>query len=442
MSRLAPLSGLRPAPALALPCVLWAALGLAVSTGTLPLLAWWLAGAVLAGVLWFDARRLCRQPTPQVQRELDPVLPLGVELTVRLQLHADQPQWVEVFDRLPGSWTVRDLPQRVALAPGQISTLAYRTCPAQRGSALFDGTDLRLRSPWRLWRQLRRAGSVQPVRVYPDFMPLARLALLGTRQASLLMGAHLQRRRGEGTDFHQMRDYRQGDSLRHIDWKATTRAGRLVSRQYQDERNQQLVLMLDTGQRLLAHDNGRGHFDDALNASLLLAWLALQQGDSVGLAAHGGDNRWVPAQRGQGHLDTLLRASHDLQPDDQPTDFLEAAAQLERRQRRRALVVLVTNLREEDHDDLLAAVHLLQRRHLVCVASLRENVIEQMLTRVAPGDSIAAGEAAAAARHLEQRDALHRALRSHQVDVLDTPPGELAGALVAHYLAIKRAGRL
>ena len=60
MSRLAPLSGLRPAPALALPCVLWAALGLAVSTGTLPWLAWWLAGAVLAGVLWFDARRLCR----------------------------------------------------------------------------------------------------------------------------------------------------------------------------------------------------------------------------------------------------------------------------------------------------------------------------------------------------------------------------------------------
>ncbi|MCL8396369.1 DUF58 domain-containing protein, partial [Pseudomonas aeruginosa] len=64
-------------------------------------------------------------------------------------------------------------------------------------------------------------------------------------QASRLVGAHVKRRRGEGTDFHQMREYRVGDSLRQLDWKATARARKLISREYQDEKNQQLLLMLD-----------------------------------------------------------------------------------------------------------------------------------------------------------------------------------------------------
>lgn len=441
MSRRPALSGLRPGPALAVPCVLWALLGLAVSLGMLPLSAWWLAAALLALVLLADARQLLRQPTPDIARELAEVLPLGIEIPVQLQLQSPRAQRLDVFDHLPGEWPAHGLPQRLALLPGQATLLTYRTRAGRRGSACFDGVDLRLHSRWRLWRQLRHAGPVQQVRVYPDFMPLARLALHGAEQASQLVGAHLQRRRGEGTDFHQMRDYRQGDSLRHIDWKATTRAGRLVSRQYQDERNQQLVLLLDTGQRMLAEDDGRSHFDDALNASLLLAWLALRQGDAVALAAHGGPSRWVPGQRGPAHLEKLLRAAHDLHPSEDPTDFLEAAGTLAHRQRRRALVVLVTNLREEDHADVLAAVDLLRQRHLVCVASLREEVLTRMLVpdRDDPGS---ARDAAAAAQYLARREALYQALRRHRVDVIDASPAELPAALVSHYLQRKRAGIL
>jgi uncharacterized protein (DUF58 family) len=105
-----------------------------------------------------------------------------------------------------------------------------------------------------------------------------------------VLGAHLRRRRGEGTDFHQLRDYREGDSLRQIDWKAS-RARRLISRDYQDERNQQVMLLLDTGRRMLPASARRrdSHFDHVLNASLVLAYLALRQGDAVGLLRHGGD---------------------------------------------------------------------------------------------------------------------------------------------------------
>src|SRR3546814_4937641 len=82
------------------------------------------------------------------------------------------------------------------------------------------------------------------------------------------------------------------------------------------------------------------------------------------------DERWVAPQRSLGAIDTLLRASYDLQPQPVATDYLAAATGLSLRQRRRGLLMLVTNLRDEDSEDLLAAVRMLQRRHLVVVASL------------------------------------------------------------------------
>jgi len=433
--------GLRPAPAMLLPALLWTGCGLAVDLGRLPAITWWLAGLLLAVVVLLDAWRLAVRASPQVRRQLPEVWPLAITREVVLEIDGYRRQRLVVFDHVPDHWQQQGLPRRLRLAPGQCSRLRYQATPGQRGAARFAGVDLRLFSSLQLWTQLRHVPPQQTVRVYPDFLPLTKLALHSAERASQLIGAHIQRRRGEGTDFHQMRDYRIGDSLRHVDWKATSRVRRLISREYQDEKNQQLVLLLDTGQRMLARDDGRNHFDDVLNAALLLAWLALRQGDAVAMAAHGGEQRWVAGKRGPGHLDTLLRACHDLHPQPVATDYLAAASELSVRQRRRSLVVLLTNVRDEDSDELLAAVKLLQQRHLVCVASLQETALQAML---APERSSPLGgiHAAAAAHYLAQRSAVHDALRRHGVDVLDVPAAALPAALVNHYLGIKRAGRL
>ena len=142
-----------------------------------------------------------------------------------------------------------------------------------------------------------------------------------------------------------------------------------------------------------------------------------------------------------GAIDTLLRASYDLQPRPVATDYLAAATELSLRQRRRALVMLVTNVRDEDIEDLLAAVRLLQKRHLVCVASLRERSLDDALNEEVH-DLPGAIRAGALARYLEQRTAAHDALRSHRVMVLDVASEELPAALVERYLAVKRDGLL
>src|SRR3546814_1609095 len=120
-----------------------------------------------------------------------------------------------------------------------------------------------------------------------------------------------------------MREYRIGDSLRQIDWKATARALKLISREYQDEKNQQLIVVLDTGRRMMAREpataqgtRALAHFDHALDASLVVSYLALRQGDAVGLYATGGDERWVAPQRSlrseehTSELQSLMRISY------------------------------------------------------------------------------------------------------------------------------------
>ncbi|AWH34836.1 MULTISPECIES: DUF58 domain-containing protein [Stenotrophomonas] len=432
---------MRPAPLLLAVLLAWAALGGMVLGGLLPRWSWAAMGLAALLLALLDAWRVARQPSPQVQRQVPEALALGVRRQVGLRLQAARAQYVQVFDLAPGGWPVEDLPQRLQLRAGHASTLHYHVQPPQRGRYRFDGVHLRLRSPWRLWWQQRTLPPALEVRVYPNFVPLTRFALFSADQASRLVGAHVKRRRGEGTDFHQMREYRTGDSLRQLDWKATARARKLISREYQDEKNQQLLLMLDSGRRMLASEGGLSHFDHALNASLVVAYLALRQGDAVGLFAAGGERRWVAPQRGMGTVQHLLRASYDLQPQPVATDYLAAATEVSLRQQRRALVMLVSNVRDEDIEDLLAAVRLLQRRHLVCVASLRERELEAVLDGEVNTLEEAA-QAGATALYLQQRAQAHDALRAEKVMVLDVTADALPAALVERYLSVKREGLL
>ena len=432
---------MRPAPLLIALLVLWGLSGFAVLFAGVPLWAWQVAGTTVVVLALLDALWLRRRPTPQVLREISEALPLGIEREVGVRLESLSRQRVDVFDLHPSGWPMQGLPQSLTLAAGTAASFSYRLRPIARGDALFDGVQLRLHSPLRLWKQSRVAGAPQKVRVYPNFAPLTKFALFSAEQASRLVGAHLKRRRGEGTDFNQMREYRTGDSLRQIDWKATSRSRKLISREYQDEKNQQLVLMVDTGRRMMAQEGELAHFDHVLNAALVVSYLALRQGDAVGLFAAGGQSRWSAPKRGMATIDTLLRASYDLQPRPVATDYLAAATELSLRQRRRSLVMLVTNVRDEDIEDLLAAVRLLQKRHLVCVASLRERALDEAL-EAEVHDLPGALHAGAVARYLEQRTAAHEALRSHKVMVLDVASEELPAALVERYLAVKRQGLL
>ena len=214
-------------------------------------------------------------------------------------------------------------------------------------------------------------------RVYPDFARLYGGQLLAVDNWLSQLGVRQHQRRGLGLEFHQLREFREGDSLRQIDWKATARQRTPIAREYQDERDQQIIFMLDCGRRMRSQDGELAHFDHALNACLLLSYVALRQGDAVGLSTFASDQpRYLAPVKGAGQLNVLLNTVYDLNSTQRSADYQAAATQLLARQKRRALVVLVTNLRDEDDEELLTAVKRLSKQHRVLVASLREDVLD------------------------------------------------------------------
>jgi len=391
-----------------------------------------------------DALRLKRLPSPRVQRQVPGSLALGRWSDIRLEVEheLDQPLAIQIFDHVPDSLGYENLPLSTELQPGQRSLIGYRLRPLKRGHYTFETCELNLPSPFGLWSGKRLLTITDHTRVYPDFARLYGGQLLAVDNWLSQLGVRQRQRRGLGMEFHQLREFREGDSLRQIDWKATARHRTPIAREYEDERDQQIVFMLDCGRQMRSQDGELSHFDHALNACLLLSYVALRQGDAVGLSTFASDQpRFIAPVKGAGQLKVLLNGVYDLDSTRRSADYPAAVNQLLARQKRRALVVLVTNVRDKDDEELLNAVRQLSQQHQVLVASLRESTLEDR--RHSQVQTIEqALEYCATVDYLNARSVLHEKLSAQGVQVIDAPPSELSTDVISRYLSWKKSGAL
>jgi len=432
--------------------LLWAALvlaAIAVGVSIFPeyQLPWSAIAAGFGLLALLDLYAGLKIPAPALARRVAGSLALGVrsEVTLRVANAGGLGLRMDLHDHHPPSVEAEGLPRRVALKRGEWGEVAYQVRPVARGEAQFQAAEARLFSPLGLWQVSRRTGPQTPVRVYPNFRALAKYTLLATDNRLSQIGVLQVRRRGEGMEFHQLREYRQGDAQRAIDWKATSRTQRLIAREYEEEKDQRVLLVIDCGRRMAAKDDGPddvlSHFDHALNAALLLAHVALRQGDAVGMMTMGGISRYSEPRKSVGAVHAILNRVYDIEPTLAVPDYHLAARDVMRNLRRRSLVILLTNLRDEDDETLLPALKLLRTRHLVVLASLRESIISRALSaRVDSFDR--AVTHAAAADYLAQRERAFRRIGAAGAVCLDVEPERLAISLVNRYLELKREGRL
>nr|WP_262415148.1 DUF58 domain-containing protein [Pseudomonas fluorescens] len=391
-----------------------------------------------------DALRLKRLPSPRVQRQVPGSLALGRWSDIRLEVEheLDQPLAIQIFDHVPDSLGYENLPLSTELQPGQRSLIGYRLRPLKRGHYTFETCELNLPSPFGLWSGKRLLTITDHTRVYPDFARLYGGQLLAVDNWLSQLGVRQRQRRGLGMEFHQLREFREGDSLRQIDWKATARHRTPIAQEYEDERDQQIVFMLDCGRQMRSQDGDLSHFDHALNACLLLSHVALRQGDAVGFMTFASDQpRFIAPVKGAGQLKVLLNGVYDLDSTRRSADYPAAVNQLLARQKRRALVVLVTNVRDKDDEELLNAVRQLSQQHQVLVASLRESTLEDR--RHSQVQTIEqALEYCATVDYLNARSVLHEKLSAQGVQVIDAPPSELSTDVISRYLSWKKSGAL
>jgi uncharacterized protein (DUF58 family) len=296
------------------------------------------------------------------------------------------------------------------------------------------------------WELLERLGPEEARRVYPDFAQVARYAwLAGDRRLSEI-GIKTYQQRGEGTDFKQLAEYRPGDPVRHIDWKATLRFEKPILREFQDERDQNVLLLIDCGRRMRADDRqsgiGAAHFDQVLNAVMLLSYVALKHGDAVGAMTFGtppGMEKSFAPRKGAIALNALMGELYAVQPTPTHSDYVAAARDLLRRQARRSLVIVVTNFRDEDSSELGHALRLLRSRHLVLLASLRERIVSELISQPLLAGNAAMEISSAHLYEQSRRDAFNR-LAARDALMVDAEPERLGMELVNRYHAVKRAG--
>lgn len=404
---------------------------------------WWISSIILLLIFALDA--LLHRSFGEILLERELPRSLALSVSAKVKLHLTNPYYfplkITLSDYFPHQVTAPELPVKFSLAAQSSKDITYKITPNSRGEAEFGKTCLLIETRWGFWQKLALVGTSATLKIYPNFAPIAHFASVGLEHQIAKLGIHLQQRRGEGSDFHQLREYREGDSMRQVDWKASARHRKLISRDYQDERDQDIVFLLDCGRRMRNKDSLISHFDHSLNALLLTAYVALRQGDSVGLLSFAGKDRWMPPIKGPGKINTLLNQLYDLHSTTMTSDYLHAAEQLLSQHNKRSLIVLISNIQETDIDDLSAAARLLSKKHVVLIASLRDAFVDETLSHtIASFDD--ALSYCGTVEFSETRRKILTQLHNSGVIIIDSLPQNLHIDLVNEYLKVKHSGRL
>jgi len=337
----------------------------------------------------------------------------------------------------------------LSLAPGRVANTRYWITPSRRGDYNFGDISIRYPSPWNLWqRQFRQAAS-QSVRVYPDTSAVRQFELRLHQGRLRDLGLHLLKMRGQGTEFESLRDYTSDDEFRNINWKATARQGKLIANNYQIERDQTVLIALDCGRMMtalsrvrhqdaLAYPIAMSKLDWTINASVLLAHVAVSMGDAVGLLLFSDKVvQFIPPRKGTTQNNLIIETLYQLQPSLVEPDYRSAYEHLLSRKLRRALVVTFTDIVDpETSSELLAASAALRRRHNpLCITINNQDVIE--MANASPADIPDLYQKSMAVRMLTGRRQALEKLRQQGVGVLDVASAQLALATVNRYLELK-----
>lgn len=355
-----------------------------------------------------------------------------------------RPLFIRVRERWPEPVAPLGPRERQVLLPAR-GRLEERVvvAPRHRGRGTGGTLHLRVLGPWGLvWRQLRRELPWQAT-VYPNLVGASLRSLPTQTQRRREAGFRSVRRLGEGRMFESLKEWVPGEDTRTIDWKATGRRGKVMARQYEDERRQQVLIVIDAGRMLAAEVDGRPRLEAVVEAALRLAHSAVDHDDNVGLMVFADTvQQFVPPARGRRALRAILDALAVVEGKLVEPDYPAAFAYLAARNRKRALTVIFTDVIDRTASEaMLAQSGTLRPRHLPLAVTLRDPALER-LSVGRPTDAAGAFERAAAEELLQARGEALADMRARGVLVLDVAPAGAAGAVVDQYDRLKRRGVL
>ena len=394
--------------------------------------------AFILDALWAPAPQL------RIERRAPHRVSLGATTreTLLLENRGKLNARVRVTDDLPEILPRQDGDVRaIVVPPGRDAKVEYEVRADRRGDAEFGDVHVRVLGPLGLaWRQ-RRVYRADPVRVLPGVMEVRRYRLLGLHNRLREAGFRPVRQRGEGGSFESLREYVRGDDPRTIDWKASGRRSRLIVRQYEAERRQNVVMLVDAGRLMTEKVGERERIDYALTAALLLADVASLHGDLVGLLVFADRvQQYIPPSRNA--ISTLAEALGSVHARMVEPNYPAAFTYLAKQLRRRSLLVAFTDIIDVQASSALVA-HLgkAASRHLPIAVAIRNPDLEATAQLAAKTESDVFRRAAAE-ELLQARAAALTQMQRSGVLIADSRPTDAVPNVVNRYLDVKRRGLL
>ena len=403
--------------------------------------------AALVVALVVDYLRLPRREAVTVERAAPETLGLGdsADVTYTLRSAWSWPARATLFDRVPEGTSGSIGVKEHEVPPLDERVLAMSLVGETRGRYALGPVAMRVTTPLGMLARIvvTPPKENESITVVPSLTNVRRFRLLALQNRLSDAGVRALKLRGEGTAFAGLRDYVPGDDPRMLDWKATARHGKLISREQTIERSQTVISLIDCGRAMTQMAGHYSRFEHVLSAALVLSDVAATSGDRVGLLAFDDQIRAsVPPQRGDRALRGLHRALSGLEPTLTEPDYLSAFRVLATSQRRRALVVFFTDVVDvRSAKAFISYAGRAAHRHLLVVVAIQNEAL-MAAARPSTGGATALYQSAAAEELVHERDDALARMRGAGLAVLDVAPSRMAAAVVNRYLEIKARGQL
>lgn len=413
-----------------------------------PLLRWIVIGFDLFLILLaLIDRRISSLPAEiTIQREFNKRFAIGDETEVNLKIENNSSHSFRVIlkDEYPTGMKLTGKREGFILIPPKTTAnFFYGLTPTERGHFEFGKTIVRhLSNLGLVWVQ-SEIKTETAVKVYPNMRRAREIELAALGAKSLVAVNRRAILRGEGRDFESLRDYVRGDELRHLSWTATARRGKLVTRQYQIERDQTVIIALDAGRLMTGRIENETKFDTAVQAALALMSAAARGGDNVGILVFGRRiKKFLPPKKGTEQFEGVLEALHDVQPEMVEPSYPRAFQFISANVKRRSFIVILTDLvDEEGSKELLTSLKLLRPRHLPLVVTIGDRDL-QMVVQDEPNSARSLFTQSVAEEILFQRETALKNVETQGGLALDVTRRTLAPSLLETYLRVKERGLL
>ena len=409
-----------------------------ISDAFLALGALAIAAAALLAIV--DHRATPAPARVTVERLADPQLSIGVSnrVTLRVTNPFARPLRLLLADSVPVSFDVDRRRSPLTVAPREKGEIAYAARPHHRGTFSFGDIHLRLRGPLDLIERQGRVAATAPANVYPDLHEIRRYEVTLRRGLAYDAGQRRARMPGSGTVFERLREYLPDDDPRSISWTATARRGKPITVEYETERQQRILILLDAGRMMSSTLAGLTKLDHAVNTALMLSYVAIAKGDEVGLLGFADTVRsYALPRRGRKQFLRLTEELRRLEVTTTEPDYRAAFEFLRSRTARRALVVLFTDLVDDEASRaLVAAVTRLAGNNLVLCCLLADPQLAEVASKV-PSSTAELYERVVAEDVQEARARALAILRRRGVHTIDVPAERLTVATIQRYLELK-----